>query len=261
LDEAFQRGENQAMHREGSTASKRQIRAHLRSSAPRLGGGLLLAAVIWALVPLPLSAGEGVQVPNEVVINSSTVGKRVQPKVGDICLVCYRPIQDGDAVFLVRGQRVPIHREELEPDLPGQLERLLAHLQPRGAFIGAEQNQPPLSRVWFFLGLYVLVGLIFAALCAHRALHTGHNPFAWFGLGLALNLFAYLLLLTRPRREVPAPAGVPGGLRKIPATYAPQPCAGCGTLNHPSATACLGCGTRLEPKVVSEVGRVGLRPA
>ena len=208
----------------------------------------------------PQTADRSAQLPKELVLNDTTVGKRVPPKPGDICVVCNHPVEGGDVVFLVRGQRMPVHFKEWDANLPAQLERLLAQLEPRGAFIGAGPNQPALSEVWFFAGFYILLGLVFAALCAHRALHMGHSPVAWFGIGLVLNAFGYVLLLTRPRREVLAPAGVPGGLRKIAATYAPEPCAGCGTLNHPSASACIGCGGKLEPKSVSEVVRAGLRP-
>lgn len=208
----------------------------------------------------PHTADRSAHVPDEVVLNGTTVGKRVPPKPGDICVVCNHPLEGGDVVFQVRGQRMPVHLEEWDANLPAQLERLLAQLEPRGAFIGAGPNQPALSEVWFFAGFCILLGLVFAALCAHRALHMGRSPVAWFGIGLVLNAFGYLLLLTRPGREVLAPAGVPGGLRKIAATYAPELCAGCGTLNHPSASACSGCGGKLEPRTVSEVVRAGLRP-
>lgn len=199
--------------------------------------------------------------PNEVVLDGTHVAKRVPPKAGDICMLCNQPVHEGDAVYQVGGQRVAIHGNEVGTNLRSQLEQLLARLEPRGAFITAERNHPGLSSLWFFVGFYVLLGLVFGALCAHRALHTGHSPFAWFGLGLSLNAVGYLLLLTRPKREVLAPAGVPEGLRKISATYAPQPCALCGTLNHPSANACLGCHAKLEPRIVSEVARAGLRSA
>ena len=200
------------------------------------------------------------QVPNEVVVNRTTVGRRVPPRPGDVCLACNNLIGDDDVVFLVRGQRVPVHLAEMDPDVRAQLVQLLAQLEPRGAFLGAQQEQPELSPFWFFAGFYVLLGLIFGALCAHRALHAGRSQLAWFGIGLALNAVGYLLLLSRRKREVLAPAGIPRGLKKISATYQPEPCGGCGALNHPSATACLGCGAALEPKMVSEVARAGLRP-
>ncbi len=207
------------------------------------------------------AASESAQVPGEVVMNRTTVAKRVPPKPGDICIVCNHPVSKDDVVFLVSGHRVPLHLAELTSDVRGQLESLLAQFEPRGAFIGAEQAQAALSKVWFFAGSYILVGLVFAAICAHRALHMGHSPAAWFVVGLLLNVLGYLMLLTRPKREVQAPAGVPAGLRKVAVTYAPEPCPACGTLNHPSASACLGCGGKLQPKTVSEVARAGLGTA
>ena len=205
------------------------------------------------------SANSPAQPPEEVRIDQTTVARRVPPKAGDVCMECNHRITAHDVVFLANNHRIPIHRNELAHDLRAQLTRLLAQFQPRGAFLGAQQEQPALSRAWFLVGLYVLVGLVFAALCAHRALHSGHRPVFWFSVGLALNLLGYLLLLARKKREVLAPAGVPRGLRKISSTYAPEPCAKCGALNHPSASACIGCGAKLEPRVASEVSRAGLR--
>lgn len=207
------------------------------------------------------AASPSAPMPDEVMADGQVLGKRVEPLPGDVCRVCNQPLHKGDAVYVVRGQRIGIHLEELASDLRMQLTRIAAQLEPRGAFIGTGPDQRALSSAWFLFGVYVLLGLVFAAICAHRALHTGHSPSAWFGIGLVLNAVGYLLLLIRPKREVRAPAGVPAGLRKISATHAPQPCPMCGTLNHPAATACLGCGARLEPKTVSEVVRAGLRSA
>ena len=247
------------MKRRMQTAASALARSLLAFAALALGAGAQTPQAPAQTQAAP--ASPSAQVPDEVAVNSTTVARRVPPKPGDICLICNHPVEDDDVVFLVRGQRVPIHLSELATDLRAQLRELLGQLEPRGAFIGAEQSQPTLSSAWFFMGLYILAGLVFAALCAHRALHVGHSPFVWFVVGLVLNAFGYLLLRTRPKHAVPAPAGVPSGLRKIAATYAPHPCPGCGTLNHPSASACSGCGGKLEPKTVSEVARVGLRPA
>ena len=199
--------------------------------------------------------------PSQVVLNGKTVAKRVPAKAGEICLVCGRAISTDDVVYQVNGQRVPLHVDEVRSDLGAQLKQLVAQLEPRGAFLGAEQDQPPLEKVWFLIGLYVLIGLIFGALSAHRAFDSGHRPLVWFFAGLLLNLVGYLVLLSFGKRTVVAPAGVPGGLHKIPVTYTPQPCPGCGSLNHPSASRCMGCGRKLEPTVASEVTRAGLRPA
>ena len=104
----------------------------------------------------------------------------------------------------------------------------------------------------------MLVGLIFAALSAQHALRGGYNPLTALLLGLRLNVLGYSFVITRPRLEVKAPAGVPAGLHKIPTTYDPQPCPGCGSENHPSATRCLSCGSALSPQIASEVEKAGL---
>jgi hypothetical protein len=214
------------------------------------------------------SGNKSAQPSKEVAIDGVAVGPRVPARPGEICIVCNNPVGPDDAVYLVQGQRVPVHAEE-EHEFLSHPRKYLMRLKPLGgALLGADSNQPGManragevSGTWIYGSLYVLLGLVFAALCAHRALHTGYSPWAWFGLGLILNVVAYILLLTRPKREVYAPAGVPLGLGKIAATHAPQPCPKCGTLNHPSAGKCLGCGATLSARVESEVRRVGLHSA
>jgi hypothetical protein len=181
--------------------------------------------------------------------------QEVPAKPGEICAVCNEPVGAGDTAYLMAGQRVPVHRGACDAKFHEGPQLILAKLQPRGAFLGTSPQERALSRVWFLLGLYVLVGLIFAALCAHRALHAGHSPAAWFAAGLILSVFAYLALLTRSKRAVSAPGGVPRGLHKVAATYSPEPCPACGHLNHPSARRCLGCGGMLAPKISSEAGK------
>jgi len=197
--------------------------------------------------------------PDELVVDGKVVGKRVPARPGEICALCNHPIDTDDSVYLVHGQRLPIHTAEVDASAAGRLKEVIAQLRPRGAFLGAEPGPSGLSQAWFFFGGYVLIGLVFAAMCAHRALHAGHNPVLWFGAGLVFNVFGYLALLTQPRREVIAPAGIPSGLKKISATYAPEACAKCGFTNHPSAIRCLGCGAALAPRTTSEVARIGQR--
>jgi len=209
---------------------------------------------------LPTGISHQHAAPDELVMDGKVVGKRVPPKDGEICALCNRPIGADDPVYLVHGQRVALHAAEMaEPGAAARLQTLLAQLRPRGAFIGAESAPAQLSAGWFLFGIYVLVGLLFGALCAHHALHTGYNPITWFFAGLVFSLPGYLVLLTRPKQEVVAPAGIPSGLRKIAATHAPAACPKCGTENHPSAAQCLGCGASLQPQLTSEVARAGLR--
>jgi hypothetical protein len=219
------------------------------------------------------SGGMSPQPSHERVIDGESIGPRVRPRPGETCIVCNNPVGPDDSVYLVQGQRVPVHAGAEEREFFLHPRNYLMRLKPLGgALLGADSNQPAManragndrpgvSSMWIYSGLYVLLGLVFAAVCAHRALHTGYSPWAWFGLGLLFNAVAYILLLTRPKREVYAPAGVPLGLGKIAATHAPQRCPKCGVFNHPSATKCIGCGASLSPRVESEVSRVGLHSA
>jgi len=128
--------------------------------------------------------------------------------------------------------------------------------EPRGAFLGAGESAG-ISSLWFWAGLYVVAGLVFGALAAHRALQTGNRALAWFGVGFFLTLPGYLCLLTRPKQKMDAPAGVPPGLRRIAATSSPEACPGCGAMNHPAAAQCIGCGGKLTPRFVAEAQRAG----
>lgn len=214
--------------------------------------GLLLAVAlalpVWAQQTPPAPP-----MPTELVVDGKVAGKAVEPRSGEICLVCNLPIGDGDVAYLVHGQRVAVHREVCNAKLLEHSEAVLAQLRPRGAFLGAEVAQPGLASSWFLFGLYVLTGLIFGALCAHYALHAGLSPMAWFSGGLAFNVFGFVALLTRPRRAIAAPGGVPSGLGKIAATHAPASCLKCGAAFHPSAARCPDCGAELSPNIVSEV--------
>jgi len=187
------------------------------------------------------------------------LGKQVEPRPGEVCLVCNQPITADDVVYVVRGHRIPLHAAACYGEFKDHPWKYLAILEPHGAFLGSGGEGQRLSLGWFLAGLYILVGLVFAALCAHQAMHRGYSPAVWFGTGLVLNAFGYLLLVTRPRKDVEALAGVPKGLQKVPVTYEPRPCPACGRLNHPAASECAGCGGKLDPSMESEVQRAGLR--
>ena len=54
-----------------------------------------------------------------------------------MCVVCGRPIGTGDVVYLVNGQRVPIHISDCYAQFRKNPQAYLAALQPHGAFLGA----------------------------------------------------------------------------------------------------------------------------
>lgn len=127
----------------------------------------------------------------------------------------------------------------------------------RGALFAEDATRgQPLSLGWFFFGLYVLAGLIFAGCSAQLAVSKRLPVLPWFAAGLLFNAFGYLVLLTRrPGAAAGASREIPHGLHKIPATYESAPCPGCGHHNHPAAERCAGCGGEMVPVVESDVNR------
>ena len=184
----------------------------------------------------------------------------VEPRAGETCIVCDKTVGATDRVYEVEGQRVPVHTGACDNAFRRAPEHFLARLKPRGAFLGAEPNLGPnFSLGWFALGVYVLLGLVFGAFCAYRAVNHSLKPWPWFLAGFLLNVFGFLALVTRPTGDSRmAGAGLPPGLVKVPTTYPPRVCPRCGEMNHPCATSCVGCGNKIEPLVTSEVSRVGL---
>jgi len=192
---------------------------------------------------------------------SETATYRIlEPRAGEICTVCDKAIGPKDRVYEFEGQRVPVHVGACDTAFLRNPGVYLARLKPRGAFLSAEPNLgPSISWGWFTLGIYVLLGLVFGACCAYRAVNHALKPWPWFLAGFFLNLFGFLALITRPAGESSmALPGLPRGLVKVPTTSSPRVCPHCGTANHPAATSCAGCGSEIEPLVVSEVSRVGL---
>jgi ribosomal protein L40E len=152
-----------------------------------------------------------------------------------------------------------VHRGNCDALLHASPAKFLAKLKPRGALLDASSVSGQASYDWLYFGFYMLAGLVFAALAAHRAFHVGRRPLVWLTLGLVGNLPAYAVLLALPKRQVRALAGIPPGLGKIASTYSPQACPKCGAENHPSALECSDCRAKLNPTAESEAARVGLR--
>ena len=218
---------------------------------------LLAFSAQFLLAQAPAPETEG---PAQGDILSRDAGQifthRVTPRPGEICVVCNKPIGANDLVYLVAGQRVPVHRVNCDARLHANPSEYLAKLKPRGALLDATSVSVQTSYAWLYFGFYVLAGLVFGGLAAHRAFHVGRRPLAWLALGLVGNLPAYVVLLALPRRQARALGGIPPGLGKIASTYAPQACPQCGGENHPSARQCSVCGAKLNPTMESEAARV-----
>lgn len=202
--------------------------------------------------------GDQAVVPDPLTVNGRAVGHRVESRDGEICVICGKPISKDDVTYMVDGQRVPVHKGACLGALAARPVEWLSKLKPRGAFLDASAAQLGLSAGWLLLGLFVLAGLLFGALAAHRAFSVGRDPLLWLAVGFVTNVFGYAVLIALPRQELHAVAGVPAGLGKVAATYAPVACPACGAENHPSARVCSGCGGALTPRIVSEAQKARL---
>ena len=179
---------------------------------------------------------------------------RVEVRPGDHCTVSGAALGPGDVCLLVDGRRVPLKKEAVNIFLNNQ-EKYFSKLQPRSALFNESMGKPKnLSMGWFIFGIYILIGLFFAALTSHAAVGKGLKPIPWFFIGLLFNAFGYLAVMTKKSETT---TNIPDGLVKVPLTSTPIICPGCGYQNHPSAKNCSGCGIPLEPKATSELEILG----
>lgn len=175
---------------------------------------------------------------------------------GDHCTVSGHELYQDDIALIVQGRRVPLKKEALDIFLDNP-EKYFSKLQAKSALFTEDMNDNKnLSYGWFLFGVYVLIGLIFAALCSHIAVAKALKPIPWFFAGLILNALAYLFLLTKKSK---ATENIPDGLSKVPLTSDPSRCPVCNYENHPSAKSCSSCGTKLESDTKSETEILGLK--
>lgn len=210
---------------------------------------LLLAALVGGAQPQP-----GPPPPNELSVGGKVLGVRVAPQEGDRCLIDREPTGPADPVYLVDGQRVALHWTHCYREFLKHPARYEALLKPGGgAFLFSEGYLSEVSLGWLLLGLYVLLGLVFAALSASHALGHGKPVVTGFFAGFFLNALGYLYICTRPSAKtgVELPRG--RALWRIPASYQPEACTHCGAPNHPAAKICADCRRPLTPRVASEV--------
>lgn len=181
---------------------------------------------------------------------------RVDVHPGDHCTISGQPLTPDDIALLVDGRRVPLKKDAVEIFLNNQ-EKYFSKLQPKSALFTEDMGQPKsLSLGWFLLGIYVFIGLIFAALTSHAAVGKGLKPIPWFFIGLLFNALGYLAVITKKSEAI---GNIPEGFKKVPLTSAPSICPSCGYENHPSAKNCSICGTWLSPQTTSEVDKLGIR--
>jgi len=136
---------------------------------------------------------------------------------GETCAVCNMPVTDKDVAYLVDGQRVAVMETMQEEFLQNPL-LYVTKFRPEGMVFSARQSGS-LNSGYLWLGMYVLVGLLFGGACAHVAMTKGLPSWRWFFLGFFFSVPACLAVAAR-QTAVDAPA-VPEGLGKIPVTRDP----------------------------------------
>ncbi len=162
----------------------------------------------------------------------------VQVKEGDVCIVSGQNIGPNDVVIEHKSSRFPLKKEALPLFLenPG---KYLSEKQPKGALFPVETHESRrLSKVWLILGIYILVGLIFAALTVQKALSKKYRPAPWFFMGLFFNVLAYIIILSKGKASLSEQEEVSSELFR---STQPILCPECGTENHPSAQSCTEC--------------------
>lgn len=177
---------------------------------------------------------------------------------GERCIVCRQQIHGDEIVELrYKGRSFFVAAKMLEA-FEDDPEAYFQQLQATSALFDERSMEGrAITRGWLLFGLYVLVGLVFAAACGYLAVSRSLAPLPWFFAGLVGNVAALFVLLITPRGDPAAlPQGVPEGLAKVPTTRAPAPCPACGSANHPAASACAGCGKALSPAVAPETASV-----
>lgn len=182
------------------------------------------------------------------------------------CIACGQSTEGvaGAGAVEHAGRAVQVCSPPCAAHFAANADLLFAQFQARGALFDetsmVARDEHQLFSAWFWLGVWVVLGLVGGAWAAFLALSKGLEPAPWLWRGLAFNLIAVVAVALKPAAKSGAGGAVPPGLAKIPATAAPRDCPGCGGPNHPNARRCVGCGATLAAGGESESQRA-LRPA
>ncbi len=230
------------------------LRSAILLSALLLGAALLGAGPWTGVAFAEQVPIDGVALPDSPVL--SELERR--PGEGERCIVCAQQIH-GDEIVEVRykGRTFFVAGKMLD-ELASNTDTYFQQLQAQSALFDERSMEGrQMSFGWLLFGGYVLLGLIFAALCGYLAVGRSLAPLPWFFAGLVGNLAALIVLLATARGDSTVlPAGIPAGLAKVPTTRTPVTCSECDASNHPSAAVCGGCGRTLSPTVQAETARI-----
>lgn len=211
---------------------------------------LVAATVLVMLVGAPVRSSSQEAVPRE---RWEVLEERLAE--GEQCLVCRQLIHDGDIVEVrYKGRTFHVAAKMLD-EFKADPDRYFYAMQARsGLFDEASTETPQMSMGWLGFGTYVLLGLIFGAICGYAALNRGLPGMRWFMAGFIGGVFGLIAFFVTQRgaRRLDGDAR---GLSKIPVTSSPVDCPTCGESNHPTAPACSACGRSLNPTAQPETAR------
>ncbi len=167
----------------------------------------------------------------------------VEVAIEDRCILSNKPLNPlEDVVLEIKGVRFPFKKDALPMFLTNP-DKYVGKFLPRSALVHDEmEDYKALPLILFYIGIYVLLGLIFGALTSKKAISKGKSAFYWFFMGFVTNILGYILISLY--RSVPV-GEFPHGLHKIPVTTQPKICPQCRSENHPSKDICYECGARL----------------
>lgn len=176
-------------------------------------------------------------------------------RAGERCVACGSELGADDVALRAGARRVALCAGACADAFRADPQAFLAGLRT-GSALFQEPAEPraAVASPWFWLGVWVVLGLVSSAAAAYVAVDRGQPPLGWFFAGLVGNVAALAVLaFAIPRGASRAPKG----LAKVPSTRAARPCTACGAALHPAASVCPACGAALEPLVPSEVRRSG----
>ena len=115
---------------------------------------------------------------------------------GEVCIVCDTPIATDETAVKIRHKGRTVHvNEKLLDEWRADPGRYFSKVQARSMLFDEESVVAQgTGRVWWVVGVYVVVGLIVGAACAYIAVHRGRCPRRWFMWGLVVNVLALAAL-------------------------------------------------------------------
>ena len=198
-----------------------------------------------------------------ITLNLLSFAAAQQTHPGRDCIVCEGPTGATAHIEQYQGRWVAVCPGPCQEHWAAHPDKYFLKLRSHGALFDENSiSEKKANNGWLYLGMYVLIGLIFGAMCAYIAVTNGHGAIAWFWSGMLFNVLALIAIFIKRQGDMSQwPEGVPDGFGKVLLTYSPVNCQTCGGQNHPSAPVCNHCGTGLEPATKSESTKLNDNPA